>query len=128
MILEQVAEMNSPIKNKRGTRILFSHHELHLRLQAIKLLASLTYPLKIIKGQSTLHPNMSHHLLLVNIRHCVGLSGCYGHYGCGWHLKLLLESGDHHCPVLDLEVLLLNLVLEVYDRVRVLVLHLTSDV
>jgi hypothetical protein len=31
-------------------RTLFSRHGLHPRLQAIKLLASLTYPLKITKG------------------------------------------------------------------------------
>jgi hypothetical protein len=41
-----------PIKNKRGMGTLFSCHGLHLRLQAIKLLASLTYPLKRTKGQS----------------------------------------------------------------------------
>jgi hypothetical protein len=33
---------NPPIKNKMGTRNLFSRRGLHLRLQAIKLLASLT--------------------------------------------------------------------------------------
>jgi hypothetical protein len=68
---------------------------------------------------------MSHNLLLIDIRHCVGLSGCCW---CGWHLKLLLESGDHHCPLLKLEVLLLDVVLEVYDRVCAVVQHLTSDV
>jgi hypothetical protein len=41
---------------------------------------------------------------------------------------LLLEIGDHHCPLLELKVLLLDVVLEVYDRVRVLVQHLTSGV
>jgi hypothetical protein len=71
---------------------------------------------------------MSHHLLLIDIRHCVGLSGCCGRCGCGWHLKLLLERGDHLCPLLELEVLLLDMVLEVYDRVRAIVQHLVSDV
>jgi hypothetical protein len=33
---------NLPIKNKMGTRTLFSHRGSHPRLQAIKLLASLT--------------------------------------------------------------------------------------
>jgi hypothetical protein len=33
---------NPPIKNKMGTRTLFSRHGSHLRLQAIKLLARLT--------------------------------------------------------------------------------------
>jgi hypothetical protein len=73
---------------------------------------------------------MSHHLLFINIRHCVRLSGCCG---CVWHLKLkhlklLLESGDHRCPLLEVEVLWLNLVLEVYDRVYVVVQHLASSV
>jgi hypothetical protein len=71
---------------------------------------------------------MSHHLLLVNIRLYVGLSGCCRHCECGWHLKLLLEIGDHRCPLLKLKVLLLNVVFEVYDRMRALVQHLMSDV
>jgi hypothetical protein len=50
------------------------------------------------------------------------------HCGCGWHLKLLLEIGDRHCPLLKLKVLLLDVVLEVYDRVRALVQHLISGV
>jgi hypothetical protein len=69
---------------------------------------------------------MSHHLLLVDIRLCAGLSGCCRH--CGWHLKLLLEFGDRRCHLLELEVLLLDVVLKVYDRVRGLVQHLTSGV
>jgi hypothetical protein len=70
---------------------------------------------------------MSHHLLLVDFQHCVGLSGCCG---CGWHLKLklLLESSDHRCSLLKLEVLLFDMVLEVYHRVRAVVQHLASDV
>jgi hypothetical protein len=56
------------IKNKRVTRILFSRHELNLRLQAIKVLASLTHPLKRTKGQSIPHPITHHDLLLVDIR------------------------------------------------------------
>jgi hypothetical protein len=50
MTFVQVAEHNPPTKNKRSTRTLFSHHGLHPRLQAIKLLVCLTYPLKITKG------------------------------------------------------------------------------
>jgi hypothetical protein len=50
MTFVQVAEHNPPIKNKRGMRALFSHHGLHPRLQAIIILVSLTYPLKITKG------------------------------------------------------------------------------
>jgi hypothetical protein len=63
MTFAQVAEHNLPIKNKRGTIALFSCHGLHPRLQAIKLLASLTYPLKRTKGQSLPH----HDLHLINI-------------------------------------------------------------
>jgi hypothetical protein len=86
MTFVQVAEHNPPIKNKRSTRNLFSRHGLHLRLKAIKLLASLTYPLKRTKGQTIPHPDTSHNLRLIDIRHGVRLnSGCYG---CRWHLKL----------------------------------------
>jgi hypothetical protein len=61
---------------------------------------------------------MPHDLLLVDIRDSVGLSGVYG---CEWflkqqHLNLLLKGGDHCCPLLDLEVLLLVGVLKEYDR------------
>jgi hypothetical protein len=44
------------------------------------------------------------------------------------HLKLLLEIGDRHCPLLELMVLLLNVVLEVYDSVRALIQHLASGI
>jgi hypothetical protein len=81
----QVAEYNLPIKNKRSTRTLFSGHELHPRLEAIILLVSPTYPLKITKCQTILHPDMSHNILLIDIRHGVRLNGCCG---CRWHLKL----------------------------------------
>jgi hypothetical protein len=37
-------------------KILFSHHGLHPRLQATKILASLTHLLKRAKGQSIPHP------------------------------------------------------------------------
>jgi hypothetical protein len=67
MTLEQVAEMKSTYKKQKGTRTLFSRHGLHLRLQATKLLGSLTYPLKITKVSPLCLSNMSHHLLLVNI-------------------------------------------------------------
>jgi hypothetical protein len=56
MTFLQVAEHNSPIKNKRDTTALLSRHGLHPMLQAIKLLVSLTYPLKITKGQLIPHP------------------------------------------------------------------------
>jgi hypothetical protein len=61
------------------------------------------------------------------------LSGCCRRRGCGRHLKpkhlkLLLEINNRHCPLLKLEVLLLDVVLEVYDRVRALVQHLVSGV
>jgi hypothetical protein len=74
-----------------------------------------------------------HHLLPVNIRLYVGLSGCFRHCGCGQHLKLkqlqlLLEISNRHCPLLKLEVLLLDMVLEVYDRMRALIQHLMSGV
>jgi hypothetical protein len=49
-------------------------------------------------------------------------------YGCGRHLKLLLEISNHRCPLLELKVLLLDVVLEVYDRVRALIQHLASGV
>jgi hypothetical protein len=94
-------------KTKVAARTLSSCHNLHLRLQAIKLHGSLTYPLKIVKGQSTPYPRTHDDLLIIDIRHCVGLNMC-----CGWHLRLkhlelLLESGDHHYPHLKLKVLLL---------------------
>jgi hypothetical protein len=107
---------------------LVSCHGLHLRLQATKLLASLTYPLKITKVSPPCLLNMSYHLLLINIRLCVGLSGCCMRCGCGRHLKLLLKIGDHRCPLLELEVLLLDMVLKVYDPVRALIHHLVSSV
>jgi hypothetical protein len=71
---------------------------------------------------------MSHHLLLVDIWLYIGLSGCCGRCGCGWHLKLLLKIGDCPYPLLKLEVLLLDVVLEVYNRMRALVKHLTSGI
>jgi hypothetical protein len=133
MTLVQVAEHNPPIKNKRGTITLFSCHGLHPRLEAIKLLVSLTYPLKITKRQTIPHPDTSHNLHLIDIRHGIRLSECYGCCGCRWHLKLkhlnlLLKGGDHRCPLLNLEVLLLIGMLEVYDHVGTLVYHHTSGV
>jgi hypothetical protein len=119
----QVAEHNPPNKNKRSTRTLFSRHKLHLRLQAIKLLSILTYPLKIIKGQTIPHPDTPHNLHLVDIRHGVGINNRF--CGCRWHLNLLHKRDDHRCPLLELEVLLLVGVLEVYDRVSALVHQLT---
>jgi hypothetical protein len=59
MTLEQVAEMKPAYQKQKGTRTLFSRHELHLRLQATKLLASLTYTLKTIKVSPPCLPNMS---------------------------------------------------------------------
>jgi hypothetical protein len=44
------------------------------------------------------------------------------------HLKLLLEIGNRRCPLLELKVLLLDVMLEVYDRVHALIQHLTSSV
>jgi hypothetical protein len=44
------------------------------------------------------------------------------------HLKLVLEISDRHRPLLKLKVLLLDVVLKVNDRVRVLIQHLTSGV
>jgi hypothetical protein len=43
-------------------------------------------------------------------------------------LNLLLKRGNHHCPLLKLEVLLLIGVLEVYDSVSVLVHQLMRQV
>jgi hypothetical protein len=122
--------MKPAYQKQKGTGTLFSHRELHLRLQAIKLLPSLTYPLKKIEGHSTTHTCLSHHLLLKNIRHCVRLSGCCRR---GWHLKLkhlklLLESGNHHCPLLKVKIFLLNMVLKVYNHVGALVHHHESGV
>jgi hypothetical protein len=97
-------------------------------LQAIKLLANLTYLLKITKGQTTTHPSLSHHLLLTNILLCVRLVGCYRCCGRGWDLKLLLECGDHHCSLLEVKVLLLDMVLKVYNGVSMLVHHRASRV
>jgi hypothetical protein len=73
---------------------------------------------------------MHHNLLLFDIRHCIGLSRCCGF---GWrleleHLELLLESGDHRCPLLKLEVLLLDGVLKVYNHVGVGVHLLMGEV
>jgi hypothetical protein len=36
--------------------------------------------------------------------------------------------GNRRCPLLEVKVLLLDVVLEVYDRVRALVQHLVSGV
>jgi hypothetical protein len=44
------------------------------------------------------------------------------------HLKLLLEISNRRYPLIELEVLLLDVVLKVYDRVSVLIQHLASDV
>jgi hypothetical protein len=73
------------------------------------------------------------HLLLIDIRLRVGLSGCCRRCGCRRHmklkhLKLLLEISNCRCPLLKLKVLLLDVVLKVYDRVRALVQHLASGV
>jgi hypothetical protein len=40
----------------------------------------------------------------------------------------MLEISNRCCPLLELKVLLLDVVLEVYDRVRALIQHLTSGV
>jgi hypothetical protein len=48
-------------------------------LEAIKLAASLTYPLKITKGLPISHPNTPPNLHLITIRNSVGLNnGCVG--------------------------------------------------
>jgi hypothetical protein len=44
------------------------------------------------------------------------------------HLELLLESGDHRCPLLKLEVLLLDGMLEMYNHMGAGVHLLTSEV
>jgi hypothetical protein len=86
MTFAQVTKHNLSIKNERSTRDLFSRYGLHPRLQAIKVLASLTYQLKITKGHPLPHPDMSPNLHLVNVRQGIGLnSGCYQ---CRWHLEL----------------------------------------
>jgi hypothetical protein len=74
MTFVHVAELNPPTKNKRSMRTLFSHRGLHPRLQAIKVLANLTYPLKIMKGQTMPHLDTSPNLHSINIRHVVGLN------------------------------------------------------
>jgi hypothetical protein len=40
----------------------------------------------------------------------------------------MLKIGDHHCPLLELKVLLLDVVLEVYDCVHALIQHLASGI
>jgi hypothetical protein len=70
------------------------------------------------------HLDTSHNLHLIDIRHGVGLNnGCCG---CKWHLKLkhlnlLLKRGNHHCPLLKFDIMLLVGVLEVYDRMSALI-------
>jgi hypothetical protein len=94
MTFGQVAEIKLGYqKTKEVARTLFSHHGLHPRLQAIKLLASLTHPLKITNSKSIPHLDTSCNVLLVDIQHSVGLHGCCG---CAWclnlqHLNLLLK-------------------------------------
>jgi tartrate dehydratase alpha subunit/fumarate hydratase class I-like protein len=44
------------------------------------------------------------------------------------HLELQLESGDRRCPLLELEVLLLDGVLEVYNHMGAGVHVLTGEV
>jgi hypothetical protein len=109
---------------------LFSHHRLQSRLQAIKLLISLTYPLKTTKHQSISSPTTHHDLLLVDIQHDIGLSGvyrCEGHLKLQ-HLKLLLNGGDHYNPLVELEILLLIGALKVHDRVGALIYHFMSGI
>jgi hypothetical protein len=61
------------------------------------------------------HLDTSHNLHLIDIWHDIRLNnGCCR---CRCHLNLLLKRGNHRCPLLKLEVLLLIGVLEVYDRV-----------
>jgi hypothetical protein len=67
MTFVQVVEMKPTYQKQKGTATLFSCHGLHMRLQAIKLLANLTHPLKITNGQSTMYPTTHHNLLLVDI-------------------------------------------------------------
>jgi hypothetical protein len=78
-----------------------------------------------------LHPYKAPNLHLIDIRHGVRLNN--GWCGCRWnlmlkHLNLLLKRGNHHSPLLKLEVLLLVGVLEVYDCKSALVHQLTRCV
>jgi hypothetical protein len=57
-----------------------------------------------------------------------GSAGAAGAAGCRRHLKLLLEISNRLYPLLELKILLLDVVLEVYDRVRALIQHLVSGV
>jgi hypothetical protein len=83
MTFVQVAEHNPPIKSKRSTGALFSCYGLHPRLQAIKLLASLTYPLKITKGHPLPNLDTPPNLHLIDIRH--GMLEVYDHMGALVH-------------------------------------------
>jgi hypothetical protein len=90
-----------------------------------------TQGVTITKGQTIPHPDTSHNLCLVNIRHDVRLnSRCCERR---WHLKLkhmnlLLKKGDRRCLLFNLKVLLLDGVLEVYDHVSVLIHQLARRV
>jgi hypothetical protein len=55
MTLEQVAEMKPAYQKQKGHKNLLLMPRVTFELQAIKLLASLTYAIKITKGQSTLY-------------------------------------------------------------------------
>jgi hypothetical protein len=128
--LNKWPKWNPSIKKQKEHENLVLTPRVTSEVTSYKLLASSTYPLKIIKGQSTPYPTTHHNLLLINIRHCVGVSGCCG---CGWrlelvHLELLLKSGDRRCPLLKLKVLLLDGILEVYNHVGAGVHLLTGEV
>jgi hypothetical protein len=83
MTLEQVAEMKPAYQKQKGTRTLFSRHKLHLRLQAIKLLASLTYPLEIKKVSPPCLPNMSTTYSSSTSYSASGSAGAAGTAGAG---------------------------------------------
>jgi hypothetical protein len=117
---------NPPIKNKMGMRTLFSRRGLHPRLQAIKLLDSLTQSTPNFVSSHPTSTPPSHHQRLM----CIDLLGV-GRLRCCLHLmlqQLLLKVGDHLRPLLNLGILRLHVVLKVDDSVGVDIHLLTGDV
>jgi hypothetical protein len=72
MTFIQVAKMKPAYQKEKGHENLVLTPWATSELIDIKLLASLTYPLKIRNGQPTPHPITSHELLLIDIRHSIG--------------------------------------------------------
>jgi hypothetical protein len=127
MTLEQVAEMKPTYQKQKGHKNLLLTPRVTFEVTSYQATCQPNLSTQNNKSQSTVPSQHVRHLLLIDIRLRVGLSGCRRHMKLK-HLKLLLEIGNRRCPLLKLKVLLLDVVLEVYDRVHALVQHLASGI